>query len=425
MAETLIHNVRVLDATGAKPFPGAVVVRGNRIAEVMKEEPRNVGKRDDTVDGQGATLMPGLIEAHSHISFANTPNLDSLGDIPPEEHTLLTAKHAKLMLDQGFTACCSAAAAKPRLDVVIKRAIDTGEIPGPRMLAASPELTVTAGLGDVRLSHLDKETFAIVCDGADAFRRTARWMVREGVDILKINPSGDEFVPHARAEKTVMAEDEIAAVCDVGRAFGKMVAAHARSAGAVKLCLRHGVRNIYHATFADEEAKDMLEAKKDEVFVAPTIGVTWTTLHEAEPWGITNEIARGLGMQRELEIGTETIKDLKKRGVRILPGGDYGFAWNPVGRNARDMEHFVRIFGYTPMEAIQACCALGGEIMDHAGELGQIRKGWLADLLLVDGDPLRDIAILQDASRLSAIMKDGSFHKRPPARPARAQRTAA
>ena len=252
MGEVLIHNVKVLDATGEKPFAGAVVVRGNRIARISRGDPGSVGKRADTIDGGGATLMPGLIEAHSHISFADTPNLDSLGNIPPEEHTLLAARNARRMLDQGFTACCSAAAAKPRLDIIIRNAIEAGDIPGPRLRAASPEMTVTAGLGDVRLSHLHRETFAVICDGADEFRRTSRWMVREGVDILKINPSGDEFVPHARAERTVMTQEEVAAVCEVGRAFGKTVAAHARSAEAVKLCVRNGVTNIYHATFADE-----------------------------------------------------------------------------------------------------------------------------------------------------------------------------
>ena len=425
MGDILIHNVKVLDESGAAPFAGAVRVRGNRIAEVFHGAPENIGKRADTIDGGGATLMPGLIEAHSHISFADTPNLDSLGNIPPKEHTLLTARNARRMLDQGFTACCSAAAAKPRLDIVIRNAIEAGDIPGPRLRAASPEMTVTAGLGDVRLSHLHRETFAVICDGADEFRRTSRWMVREGVDILKINPSGDEFVPHARAERTVMTQEEVAAVCEVGRTFGKTVAAHTRSAEAVKLCVRNGVTNIYHATFADAEARDLLESKKDAVFVAPTFGVTWTTLYEAAPWGITTEIATNLGMKRELEIGIETIKDLKKRGVRILPGGDYGFAWNPVGTNARDMEHFVKLLDYTPMEAIEACCALGGQIMGMAGELGQIRKGWLADLILVDGDPLKNIAILQDAGRLTGIMKNGAFHKRPPEPRAGAQRKAA
>ena len=418
MPRTLFADVKVIDGSGAEPFAAHVLVEGNRIKSVDRNRDLRATSDVTVVDGGGATLMPGLVEAHAHISFANTPNLDSLGDIPPEEHTLLAARHAKLMLDQGFTSLNSAAAAKPRLDVVIRNAINAGQLPGPRMLAATPEMTVSGGLGDVRLWHMHRETFAIVCDGPDEFRRTARQFCREGVDTLKINPSGDEFVPHARAEQTVMNDAEVAAVCEVARQRGKRVAAHARSAESVKMCLRHGVEIIYHATFADAEAIDQLEAAKDRVFVAPTIGITYATLNEASQWGITPTVAEGLGMRREMDAAIKAMKELKKRGVRVLPGGDYGFAWNPVGRNARDIEHFVTLFGFSPMDAIVSATRLGGQIMMRGDELGQVKPGYLADLLLVDGNPLTNVRILQDSDRFLAIMKDGSFHKPPRARAA-------
>lgn len=421
MGRTLFTNVSILDGSGADPYAGEVLVDGNRIQKIAKDGeslPRDGG---EVVDGGGATLMPGLVESHSHLSFANTSDLESLGAIPAEEHTLLTMKHAKLMLDQGFTSCNSAAAAKPRLDVVIRNAIDAGDIPGPRTLAATPELTVSGGLGDVRLWHMHRDTFALVCDGPDEFRRTAREMVREGVDTLKINPSGDEFVPVARAHQTVMNEAEIAAVCEVGHSRDKRIAGHCRSAESVKLCLKHGAQIIYHATMCDEEALDALEAAKDRVFVSPTIGITITTLYEAGDWGITEEVATDLGLRRELGMAVENMKQLHQRGVRVLPGGDYGFAWNPVGNNARDLEHFVKYLEFTPMEAIVAATRYGGEIMMMGDELGQIREGYLADVLLVDGNPLADVTILQDADNLIAIMKDGAFHKRPSADRAAAQ----
>jgi imidazolonepropionase-like amidohydrolase len=220
-------------------------------------------------------------------------------------------------------------------------------------------------------------------------------------------------VPYARAQQTVMNDAEVEAVCEVARSRGKRVAAHARSAESVKMSLRHGVDIIYHATFADAEAIDALDQAKDRVFVAPTIGITHTTLNEAAPWGITVSIAEGLGLRREIDHAVGVMKELKRRGVRILPGGDYGFAWNPVGKNARDLEHFVTLLGFTPMEAIVAATKLGGEIMMQGGELGQIKPGYLTDLLVVDGNPLADIRILQDAQRFLAIMKDGTFHKAP------------
>ena len=267
MDAIVFSNVSIIDGSGAKPFPGEVRIQGNRIVALARDGaavPRDNARH---VDAGGATLMPGMVEAHAHVSFANTPDLHSLGDIPPEEHTLLAAENARIYLDRGFTSLNSMAAAKPRLDVVIRNAIEAGQIPGPRMLAATPEMTPTAGLGDVRLYHRHRETFAVICDGPDEFRKTARTYVREGVDTLKINPSGDEFVPHARAEQTVMTEAEIDAVCEVGRAHGKRIAAHARSSNAVELCVKHGVQLINHATFADEKARDALEAAKERVFV--------------------------------------------------------------------------------------------------------------------------------------------------------------
>lgn len=415
MSQTLFTNVSIIDGSGAEPYRGQVLVQGNRIKTVATAD-KNVDRSDaQVVDAGGATLMPGLVEAHAHPSFANTDTLDGLGDIPPEEHVLLCIRHAKIMLEQGFTSMFSAAAAKPRLDIVLRNAINSGEFPGPRMLAASPELTVTGGLGDVRLRHLHRETFALICDGPDEFRRTAREMVREGVDTLKINPAGDALVPSANAFETVMNEDEVAAVVEVARSRGKRLAAHARSDESVRMCVRHGVDVIYHAMLCTEETIDMVVGVKDQVFIGPTIGATYNTLYEASSYGLTQDFCEGLGMRKELDHGIGVMKEFIKRGVRVLPGGDYGFAWTPIGTNARDIEHFVKLLDFTPLEAIRSATQWGGEIMGMGSELGLIKEGYLADILLVDGNPAQDVAILQDKNRLIAIMKDGSFYKQPPA----------
>lgn len=424
MPNTVFTNARILDGTGDSSFSGEVRIDGNRIQHISIDGSQLSHDDADVIDCAGATLMPGLVEAHAHASFGNTATLEALGEVPIEEHTLMTMKHVKLLLDQGFTSINSAAAAKARLDVVIRNAINAGDIPGPRMLAASPELTPTSGLGDVNLRHMKRDSFAIVCDGPEEFRKVAREMVREEVDTLKINPSGDEFVPFAKARHTVMNDSEVAAVCEVAQSRDLRVATHARSAEAVKMSLRHGCEIIYHATLMDDEALDLLEAAKDRIFVAPTIGIQITTLHEASDWGITTEVAESLGMRRELEIGAESMKELHRRGVKVLPGGDYGFAWNPIGTNARDLEHFVNYLNFTPMEAIVAATKYGGQIMMMGDELGLIKEGYLADLLIVDSDPVQDVSILQDSSRLLGIMKDGGFHK-PPSDQLAVQRQAA
>ena len=413
MGTTLFRNVRILDCTGTEPFEGSVLVEGDRISAVVPAAATLASADAVVVDGGGATLMPGLIEAHSHLTFTDVAQSVDLGFIPPEEHMLKTAINARRMLDAGFTSCFSAAAAKPRLDIVLRDAIDNGDFPGPWTLAASPEMTVSAGLGDVRLYHMYRENFAVVCNGAEEFRRFSREMVREGVDTLKINVSGDAGTPASPADTTVMNDAEVAAVCDVAQAHGKRVAAHARSAESVRMCLRHGVEVIYHATLLDDDARDRLEAERARVFVAPVLGNLYTTLNEAAPWGITRELAESRGIAHELDQGIENMKALHRRGVRVLIGGDYGFAWNPVGTDARDIAHFVDLLGFAPMDAILAATRIGAEIMGMGDRLGQVKPGYLADLLLVDGDPLEDVAILQQRDRLRAIMKNGAFWKSP------------
>lgn len=427
MSQVLFRNAAVLDGTGAPPFAGDVLVEGDRIAETAAAGKLPSVTGTEMVDCAGATLMPGLVEPHAHLSFLDAASPHAFSAMPPEEHLLQTLKHAKLYLDHGFTACFSAAATKPRLDVVVRNAIEAGDFPGPRLLAASVQFTVTGGVGDLREPHLDpgEAMYTRPCDGPIEFRKAAREACRDGVDILKIVPSGDTSTPAIPSGRTLMADDEVAAVCEVARQSNRRVAAHARSAEAVKQCLRHGVEVIYHASYADQEARDMLEAQKGKIFVAPALGVTYTRLHEFAKYGLPSSEEARARIARDLDATVECMRDLKRRGVRVLPGGDYGFLWNPHGRNARDLEYFVELLGFTPMEAIVAATKWGGEIMGLPERLGQIRRGFLADLLLVDGDPLAEIGMLQNRDRLVAIMKGGAFHKSPPSDLARRRRATA
>jgi imidazolonepropionase-like amidohydrolase len=257
--------------------------------------------------------------------------------------------------------------------------------------------------------------FTVTCDSPDAFRRACRVAAREGVDVFKINVSGDRGFEEwgAGSESTVITDEELAAVVQVANARGKTVAAHAVSAGSVKMCLRHGVNVIYHAAFCDSEALDLLEAAKDRVFVAPTVGFPYTLTHEAGRYGVTIDAKTQARNEREFASLVAGATEMRKRGIRVLPGGDYGLFCNPQGTNARDLEHFVSLLGFTPMQAIQAATRLGGQLMGRPEDLGRMAPGYVADLLLVDGDPLADIRILQDAGKLAAIMKGGRFHKAP------------
>jgi imidazolonepropionase-like amidohydrolase len=417
MDRTLIASTTIFDGSGAAPFVGDVLVEGQRIATVQRAGglPR-VDAR--VIDGAGATLMPGLIEPHGHLSYPDAARNSDFTRLPPEEHVLITMRNAKMALDCGYTSVLSAASAKPRLDIVIRNEINAGRIPGPRYLANGPELTVTGGLGDenlLHLPHVETPTFSWVVDGPDEVRKACRLLVREGVDLLKLNLSGDTGPRNSRSERVVMTDAEVAAAMEIARSGAVRVCAHARSAESVKTCVRHGIGIIYHANFADEEALDLLEASRDWCFVNPALGLTYQACYAGSEWGMTPEMARERGILHELEVSVDTFGRMRKRGIRVLPGGDYGFAWNPHGTYARDLLLFVDVLGFTPLETLVAATRMGGEIMGMASELGQIKPGYLADLLLVDGNPLEDIKLLQNQDALLVIMKDGRLHKGPPA----------
>lgn len=428
MESVLFTNVRILEGnTSVAPYAGSVLVEGNRIKRISRGGGSVGGGPATVIDGAGATLMPGMCEAHTHFSWNDAATLAGIQTMPLEEHVLWCAKVAKRYLEAGFTSCVGAACAKPRLDVVIRNAINSGQIPGPRYLAASQEITVPGGLGDETLPHLPfpEFSFGVNVNGADDMRKAVRMFLKYGVDSIKLNLSGDNFTPDSPAETTWMTDEEVAVAMQEVRLRGKRGAAHARSAASVKQALRHGIDVIYHASFSDEETLDMLEAAKGRVFVAPGIAILYAMLHEAEAFGITHEKAVQMGYQVEWDAAIESLRAMHRRGVRILFGGDYGFAFTPHCQNARDLEFFVKYLGFTPAEAIRCATVYGGEIMMRGHELGQVKEGYLADLLLVDGDPLANIAILRDPRRILAVMKDGRFAKSPEMEAEREMRWAA
>lgn len=405
MARTLITNIQVFDGTGRAPFAGEVLIEDNRIARVAQtaSEGRIEAADATVIDGGGATLMPGLIEAHAHLSWPSSiERFIPEFILPPEEQLLATVRNARVLLESGFTSAYSAGALGERIEVVVRNEIDGGWTPGPRLRAStierSPEGENTGEIDHGR--------------GPEAMKAFVKHCKAIGIDQVKLVISGEDALLPGSSQHILYTEEEVQAAGEQARESDIWLSAHTQAGEAIKMALRAGVRVLYHCTYADEEALDLLEAHKDEIFVAPAIGVIVATL-EAKPPPHIDMTSMKEAAVPVVEKCKVLIPELKRRGVRVLPGGDYGFPFNPNGANARDLQHFVDLFGYTPTEALVAATKLGGELMGRADELGLVEPGYLADLLLVDGDPTQDVSILQRRDRLLMIMKDGKMHKAP------------
>jgi imidazolonepropionase-like amidohydrolase len=404
---TLFTNAQIFDGTGRPPFAGEVLVKGNRIDAVGEANLRLDRQGAEVIDCGGTTLMPGMVEAHAHLSWpSSVGRIINAMVLPPEEHLLVTARNARVTLDAGFTSAYSAGSLGPRFEIALRDEIDGGWIPGPRLRASSLERLPDGALG-LKAGEGAKHT-----RGPETMRAYVQEMAKAGVDSIKFLLSSDEAFSPGGSQQLTYAEDEVAAIGAQARESGVMLACHCQAAQAVKLAVKNGFRILYHCTHADEEALDMLEAKKDELFVAPAIGLLYTRTYEGEKFGVTRDGPKNMGAAAGLERTQKLYPKMRKRGIRVLPGGDYGFPYNPIGTNARDLQWFVELLGYTPTEALVAATKLGGELMGRGELLGQVKAGYLADLLLVDGDPTRDVRVMQDHSKLLTIMKDGKFHKR-------------
>jgi imidazolonepropionase-like amidohydrolase len=407
-SSTVFINVRIFDGSGSAPFAGEVRVDGERIAAVARGAERVARTDARVIDGAGGVLMPGLTEAHAHLTWPSSVEKFVPGmALPPEELTLTAARNARILLDHGFTSCYSAGSLGKRIEVALKEQIDTGGLPGPRLVPSSIEREPPNESGVLSSGQVEDHG-----RGPAAVRAFVQECARIGAKSIKFLISGESALQPGASMRLLYTADELMAAGEQARASNVWLTGHAHAAAAIKLGVQSGFRVLYHCSYADSEALDLLESRRDEIFVAPTIGIAQATLDATPPPQFDMRHMKE-DAAIVLEAQQKVVPELRRRGVRLLPGGDYGFPFNPNGRNARDLELWVRHFGYSPAEVLHAATALGGQIMGMGDELGQVKPRFLADLLLVGGDPTVDVRILQDQRQLKAIMKGGALYKAP------------
>jgi imidazolonepropionase-like amidohydrolase len=383
-----------------------VTIEGQHITGVHLDTTSTRDVSERVIDGQGATLMPGLVEAHAHLTWpSSVERVVNAMKLPLEDHLLVTVQNARITLDHGFTSAYSAGSLGERFEPTLRDRINAGGLPGPRLRASALEKGAEGVMG-VPAGH--DPTHDRSLDGLQTYIRQMKLL---GCDTIKFLMSSDEGFAPGGSQVLMYSEEESQVIGQSAREADIWLACHAQAAEAIKRAVRAGFRAIFHCTHADEEALDLLEAHKDTLFVSPAPGLLFARCYEAQEFGIGPEQAERMGARSGLDAMARLVPQMKKRGIRVLPGGDYGFPYNPIGRNARDLEIFVTLFGYSPTDALVAATRLGGQLMDMP--VGEIKEGYLADLLLVKGNPLDDVRLLQNKDNLLYIMKGGQFHKQP------------
>jgi imidazolonepropionase-like amidohydrolase len=406
---TLLTNAFLVDCAGREPRERAsVVVEGERISEVRFGEPPPTGGHDAILDCAGMTLMPGLTDAHVHIGAVDVNILDQHREHPSNLVALMMARTLEDTLQQGFTTVRDAGGT----DWSFKAAIERGIVDGPRLLVSDRPLSQTGGHGDWRRATETQspEIFcptagmrSVVCDGVDEVRRAAREQLRLGADQIKVMASGGAMSPSDELSATQYALEELRAAVEEAEAARTYVMAHAYNDESVRNCLESGVRSIEHGNLIDEETARLIA--QAGAYLVPTL-VTYEVLsEEGKSYNVPEDVIRKIEEAREL--GIQALRFAYEAGVRIASGSDL---LGPLQDcKARELEIKTEVL--SPMESLVSATKTNASLFGMEDEIGTVEEGKLADLLVVDGNPLKNIAVLQKKSNLKLIMKGGRAFK--------------
>ena len=405
MTSLLLHNATLIDGTGADPRSGvSVLIEDGRIARVAPAGAVAKPAGADVIECFGRFVLPGLTDAHVHFS-ATEP--DGRATRPLAAFALRVAAFIEETLDQGFTTVRDAGGLDPAWAQVVAK----GLLRGPRILPSGAFLSQTGGHGDWRAPHQDTIEHGIgglvagfiICDGADEVRKATRDQLRRGATQIKVMASGGAASPTDPIDATQFTVDELRAAVDEARVRDTYVLAHAYHPKSIANCLEAGVRSIEHGNLLDEATARRMA--KEGAFLVPTL-VTYEVLSErGEALGMARasvEKIRYVGAS-----GEDSIRVAMAAGVRIGSGSD--LLGEPMREKARELVLQARVMG--PMGAIVAATQTNAELFGLSDRIGTVEEGKLADLNVVDGDPLADIGVLADASRVRVVVKEGEVVK--------------
>ena len=385
---------------------GSIIYAGPREGSPSLDDEAQV------IDGQGHFVMPGMVESHAHLSYTNNGPLE-LDKSPVEEVVIKTIHNARVMLGSGFTSAISFGSVH-RVDAFLKRGIECGDVLGPRLLAGGRDIGSTGSNADLHpdYAQLKIDGLGMITDGPWEVRKAVRTLSKNGVDVVKVMIDGELISSGGGIKPGVLGftDEELAVLVGEAHHRGMRVACHARSAAAVKQAVKAGVDFIGHANYLDDEALALLEASRDRVFVGPAVAWEITFLEHYQSFGFATGSPEHKGYAAELEATQASVKRMREAGIRVLVGGDYGLNITPHGTYAKELQYFTDYFGFSAGEALQAATKHGGEAFMPDGSLGTLEAGKIADMVIVKGNPLEQIGVLQDADAIAAVIKEGQIY---------------
>lgn len=394
----ILRNARIINGTGDGLDRGYVVVEDNRIEKVGKGSGPGKKRGDGSIDLEGRTLLPGIIDSHVHLCIDGSPDpMQSLQKDSPAMITLKAARHAHLSLLAGVTSVRDLGSLNG-VSGILRDAINLGVAIGPRIVSTNQAVCITGGQG---------WQFSRQADGEDEVRQAVREQIRAGADAIKMMATGGVITPGVEPGSPQFTLEELKAGAEEAHKAGRKIAAHAQGNEGIKNALRAGFDTIEHGVSLDDEAVGLLLEKK--AFLVPTLSAPFNIMEKGEKSGIPAYIIEKTSKVKDVHV--ESIRKAHKAGVPIASGADAGTPFNAHGENLRELELLVGI-GLSPMEAIVSATRIASEALGMAGRLGTIEPGKLADLLVIEGDPLKDISVLRWKEKIVIVMKDGRFFKR-------------